>query len=114
MLPWKLALIRAGSYGLIDFSRIVVMRSASDFTYSDHYSGNKSVEFFDHVYQGGITASLVNLVYASRPYIADVLENFETYDSGKYEPSNYIGDFFNTLEDDISKRTWGNPTWGTA
>lgn len=108
------ALIRAGSYGLIDFSRIVVMRSASDFTYSDHYSGNKSVEFFDHVYQGGITASLVNLVYASRPYIADVLENFETYDSGKYEPSNYIGDFFNTLEDDISKRTWGNPTWGTA
>lgn len=108
------ALMRAAMYGLVDFSRIVLMRSASDFTYSDNYSGNETVEFFDDVYQGGITPSLVNLVYASELYIADLLENFDVYDSGKYAPDNYIGDMFNSLDDDISLRTWGKPAYGTA
>lgn len=108
------ALLRAAMYGLVDFSRIVVMRTASDFSYSDDYSGNKTVEFFDDVYQGGVTASVVNLVYASRPFIADILDNFSVYDSGVYGPDNYIGDFFNSLGDDISFRTWGTPEWGTA
>ena len=108
------AMIRAAMFGLVDFGRIVVMRTASDFTYSDDYSGNKTVEFFDDVYQGGISASIVNLVYASNPFIGDILENFEEYDSGKYAPANFIGDFFNSLEDNIDIRTWGNPTWGTA
>ena len=108
------ALIRAAIYGLVDFSRIVVMRSASDFTYSDNYLGNKTVEFFDDVYQGGVTASLVNLVYASQPFINDVLTNFDDYDNGLYDADNYIGDFFNSLGEDIDIRTWGNPTWGTA
>lgn len=108
------ALIRAAMYGLVDFSRIVVMRSASDFTYSNDYLGNKSVEMFNDVYQGGITASLVNLVYASQPFIADILENFEVYDNGTYAPDNYIGDFFNSLDDDISIRSWGLTEWDTA
>lgn len=108
------ALLRAAIYGLVDFSRIVVMRSASDFTYSNDYLGNKTVEFFDDVYQGGITASLVNLVYASEPFIADVLENFEEYDSGKYDADNYIGDFFNSLDADVDIRSWGLASWGTA
>lgn len=108
------ALIRAAMYGLVDFSRIVVMRTASDFTYSNDYAGNKTVEFFDDVYQGGITASVVNLVYASKPFISDILDNFELYDSGIYGPDNYIGDFFNSLGDDLSFRTWGTPEWGTA
>jgi len=105
------ALMRAAMYGLVDFSRIVVMRSASDFTYNPNYLGNKSVEFFDDVYQGGIAASLVNLVYASQPFIADVLENFEEYDSGKYNPDNYIGDFYNSLGQNVTKRTWGLKEW---
>jgi purine nucleoside permease len=108
------ALIRASMYGLVDFTRIVVMRSASDFTYSDNYSGNQTVDFFDNVYQGGITASLVNLVYASKPFISDILDNFHVYDSGKYAPDNYVGDFFNSLEADVTLRTWGTPEWGTA
>lgn len=108
------AMIRAAMYGLVDFSRIVVMRSASDFTYSTKFSGNETAHFFNDVYQGGISASLVNLVYASAPFISDVLENFETYDNGTYAASNYIGDFFNSLEDDLDLRTWGLPEWGTA
>lgn len=101
------AMMRAAMYGLVDFSRIVIMRSASDFTYSDDYAGNLTVEFFDDVYQGGSATSLVNLVYASELFIADVLENFDVYDSGKYSPDNYIGDIFNSLDDDIELRTWG-------
>lgn len=108
------ALMRAAMYGLVDFSRIVIMRSASDFTYSDDYSGNKTVEFFDDVYQGGSAASVVNLYYASYPFIADVLENFDVYDSGKYDADNYIGDFFNSLGDDVSLRAWGTLEWDTA
>jgi hypothetical protein len=54
------------------------------------------------------------LVYASNPFIADILENFEEYDSGKYAPANFIGDFFNSLEDNLDIRAWGNPSWGTA
>ncbi|KAG0682571.1 hypothetical protein C6P42_002853 [Pichia californica] len=108
------ALLRAAMYGLVDFSRIVVMRTASDFTYSNDYSGNLTVEFFDDVYQGGVTASVVNLYYASKPFITDILENFESYDSGLYNPDNYIGDFFNSLGDDVTIREWGTPEWGTA
>lgn len=108
------ALLRAAMYGLVDFSRIVVMRTASDFTYSNDYLGNLTVEFFDDVYQGGVTASVVNLFYASQPLIADIIENFDVYDSGVYGADNYIGDFFNSLGDDVTIREWGTPEWGTA
>lgn len=108
------ALIRAATFGLVDFSRIVVMRTASDFTYDDNFSGNRTVEFFTDYDQGGITASIVNLVYASSPFIKDVIENFEEYDSGLYAPSNYIGDYFNSLHRNLTTREWGVASWGTA
>lgn len=108
------ALIRAAAFGLVDFSRIVLMRTASDFTYDDNFSGNKTIEFFTEYDQGGITDSIVNLVYASDPFIRDVIENFEDYDNGLYAPSNYIGDYFNTLQRNLTTREWGVESWGTA
>lgn len=108
------AMVRAARYGLVDFSRIVVLRTCSDFTYSDDYTGRNTTYFFNDVYQGGIAASLTNLVVASRPLIKDILKNFEVYNNGTYAPDNYIGDYFNSLDFDLSIRTWGNSEWGTA
>ncbi|VEU19382.1 DEKNAAC100900 [Brettanomyces naardenensis] len=108
------ALIRAARFGLVDFSRVVVMRTCSDFTYSDEYTGNETTYFFDDVSQGGISASLTNLVIGSKPLINDILKNFEIYNNGTYAPTNYIGDYFNSLEFDVDVRTWGNAAWGTA
>lgn len=108
------AMVRAARFGLVDFSRIVVLRTCSDFTYSDDYTGRNTTYFFDDVYQGGISASLTNLVVASRPLIKDILRNFEVYNNGTYAPDNYIGDYFNSLDFDLGIRTWGSSEWGTA
>ncbi|KAH3660213.1 hypothetical protein OGAPHI_007418 [Ogataea philodendri] len=100
------ALMRAAQYGLVDFSRIVVMRSASDFTYADFYA-NETVYFFTEVSQGGSKVAVENLVVAGKPFIEDVLYNWDLYENGTvYAPSNYIGDFFGSLED-TTYREWG-------
>lgn len=108
------AFVRAGRYALVDFSRIVVLRTCSDFTYSDDFTGRNTTYFFDDVKQGGISSSLNNLVLASKPFIKDVLNHFEKYNNGTYAPTSYIGDYFNSLDFDMHVRTWGYENWGTA
>ncbi|KAG7842291.1 hypothetical protein KL942_001029 [Ogataea angusta] len=100
------ALMRAAQYGLVDFSRIVIMRSASDFTYANYYD-NETTYFFTEVSQGGSKVAVQNLVVAGKPFIEDVISDWKTYQNGTvYAPDNYLGDVFGTLEE-TTYREWG-------
>ncbi|ODV83788.1 hypothetical protein CANARDRAFT_29765 [[Candida] arabinofermentans NRRL YB-2248] len=107
------ALMRAAQYGLVDFSRIICMRSASDFTYADYYA-NETTYLFNEVSQGGSKVSVVNLFLAGQAVIDDVLTNWDTlYSNNTFANTNYIGDMFGSLEDPVY-REWGVLSWGTA
>ncbi|KAK6198020.1 purine nucleoside permease [Scheffersomyces amazonensis] len=91
------AFTRLDKYGLVDFDRVIVMRTISDF--SRPPPSINAVEFFFNTSQGGISASLDNLVLAGTPIIHDILSKWDSvYEAGvKYESKNYVGDIFGTL-----------------
>ncbi|ODV79067.1 purine nucleoside permease [Suhomyces tanzawaensis NRRL Y-17324] len=93
------AFVRAQKFGLVDYDRIVVMRTISDFARPPPLMDNNTVGFFNQADQGGIQASLDNLVKAGLPFIHDILAEWDSvYDSGdKYRSKNYVGDIFGTL-----------------
>lgn len=93
------ALTRLDKAGLVDFSRIVVMRTISDFTRPPPSRANDTVAWFNDPQSGGASAAFENLPIAGIPFVNDVLTHWEdVYKTGEsFAPTNYIGDIFNTL-----------------
>lgn len=91
------AMVRNGRFGLVDYSRIVLMRTASDFDRAP--PGEDAVDFFNNAEQGGFGLAIDNIYNAGNPFVQDVLSNWDSvYADGKtYAPSNYIGDVFGYL-----------------
>lgn len=89
------AMIRAAVIGTIDFARIIIMRTASDF---DRPYPGTSVEFnLFYSEQGGFVPAIANIYLAGTPVIKGILENWQkTFQAGVAAP-NYIGDIFGTL-----------------
>lgn len=93
------ALTRLSQAGLVDFARVVVMRTISDFTRPPPSRANDTVAWFNDPQSGGASAAFANLPIAGMPFVEDVLNNWDTiYLTGEtYAPKNYIGDLFATL-----------------
>lgn len=93
------AITRLDKYGLVDYNRVVVMRTISDFSRPPPSRANDTVGFFNDPQDGGSSASFANLVIAGLPFVEDVLENWDDvyYSGTEFEPENYTGDIFNTL-----------------
>ncbi|OZJ05379.1 hypothetical protein BZG36_01973 [Bifiguratus adelaidae] len=91
------ALLRAALAKLVDFGRIVVMRTASNFDRSPPSTANDAVYGLLYANVGAFDTSLENLVLAGSPFVNDVIKNWEKYNDGRYAPKNYIGDIFGTL-----------------
>ncbi|KAG2733940.1 hypothetical protein G9P44_003465 [Scheffersomyces stipitis] len=93
------AFTRLDKYGLVDFDRVVVMRTISDFSRPPPSLSNDTYKFFFDSNQGGIDASLENLVLAGTPLIHDIITNWDkVYEKGqKYSSKNYVGDIYGTL-----------------
>lgn len=93
------AIVRLHRYGLMDFNRVVVMRSASDFTRPPPSKSGDTVNWFTDRQDGGSAVAFANLPIAGMPFVNDVLKNWDgVYYAGKqYGPENYTGDFFNAL-----------------
>jgi len=90
------ALLRADMMGSIDFSRIALMRTASDF---DRAPPTED-EVFHLLYaaQAGFGISIDNIFIAGSAIVQDVLMYWEgTYLEG-LRPGNYIGDAFDSLD----------------
>ncbi|GIJ83055.1 hypothetical protein Asppvi_001572 [Aspergillus pseudoviridinutans] len=89
------ALLRAASHNRVDFSRIIVMRTASDF--ERPYPGQSAIDNLLYVDQGAFEPALQNLYNAGIKVVQGILDGWNKTFAAGVKPSNYIGDEFGTL-----------------
>jgi len=88
------AMVRAALLGIIDFARIVLLRTGSDFDRPP--PGVDPVYHLREAPQGGFGLAIQNIFLAGRPFVDDVVENWSTYEPG-VPASNYVGDILGSL-----------------
>ncbi|KAK1925972.1 purine nucleoside permease [Papiliotrema laurentii] len=91
------AMVRAAKAGLMDFSRVVLMRTASDFDRAPANMG--AVESFEAA-QGGFTPAIKNILIAGTPIIEGILNDWDqVYANGVAPQDNWSfnADDFHTL-----------------
>ncbi|KAL9051065.1 MAG: hypothetical protein Q9162_006238 [Coniocarpon cinnabarinum] len=100
------ALLRGAVAKLVDFSRIIIMRTASDF--DRPYPGESDLQNLIYEEQGGIEPALTNIYLAGIQIVNGILNDWtSTYLSGIPAP-NYIGDILGTLG---GTPDFGNPNF---
>lgn len=89
------ALLRGALAGKLDFGRIIIMRTASDFDRAP--SDETEVYHLLYANQEGFVPSIENLYLAGIEIVKDMLQQWsEVYEAG-VKPDNYIGDLLNSL-----------------
>lgn len=104
------ALFRGASAGKVDFSRIIIMRTISDF---DRAPPDET-EVFHLLYaeQEGFDISIENIYIAGIEIVNDVLMYWdETYAPG-IKPDNYIGNVFDSLPGDVAPDIGAEASYG--
>lgn len=89
------AMLRAATMGLVDFSRMIVMRTASDF--DRPYNGESSTYNLFYADQGAFEPAIQNIYLAGREVVAGILDGWNSTFAGGVNATNYIGDIFGTL-----------------
>lgn len=93
------ALVRVAIYGLVDFSRFIVMRTAANFDRPP--PGESATQQLLYINQGGFYESTLNIYNAGIKVVNDVVKNWhKTYSRG-IKPDNYVGDIFDSLKSPI-------------
>lgn len=98
------AMLRAAVAKLVDFSRIILMRTASD--YDREYPGEDVAYNLFYADQGGFEPSIQNIYLAGIQVVTGILNGWETTFAQGVNATNYIGDIFGTLG--------GQPDFGLA
>jgi len=89
-------LLRGAAASLVDFSRFMVMRAASNFDRG--YPGETAAQSLLFDTSGGFGISLKNLYNSGKPIIDDILGNWRKNGWQKgIKATNYAGDILNTL-----------------
>jgi hypothetical protein len=89
------ALLRAAVRGTVDFARVIIMRTASDF---DRPNPNMSdVDNLMYVDQGSFEPAIQNIYLAGTPIVKGILDRWNSQFEKGIKPTNYIGDIFGTL-----------------
>ncbi|KAL8761804.1 MAG: hypothetical protein Q9194_007644 [Teloschistes cf. exilis] len=89
------ALLRGAIYNLTDFSRIIVLRTASDF--DRPYTGEPSTVNLFYANQGGFEPAIQNIYLAGVKVVEGILNEWESTFKKGVKPNNYIGDIFGSL-----------------
>ncbi|PYH86412.1 putative purine nucleoside permease [Aspergillus uvarum CBS 121591] len=89
------ALVRASKHNLTDFSRIIVMRTASDF--DRPYPGETARYNLLYSTQGAFEPAVENLYNAGIKIVEGILANWNSTFAAGIKPRNYLGDIFGTL-----------------
>ena len=84
------ALLRGDISGRLDFSRIIVMRTASDFDEPPPNFSAYQHLFWEH--QGGFDISIENLYRAGIKIIQGIVDGWDSTFEAGIQPTNYIGD----------------------
>lgn len=94
------SLLRGAILRKLDFSRIILMRTISDFDRAP--PGETEVYHLLYADQEGFDPSISNIYIAGIEIVNDVLMYWNgTYDRG-LKPGNYIGDLWNSLPGDVA------------
>ena len=99
-------MLRGALAGLIDFARIVLLRTASDFDRAP--PGIDQIYHLTKAPQGGFQPALRNILLAGRPFVDDVVNHWDLYEPG-IPASNYLGDIFGSLS-----YLYGSADFGTS
>ncbi|KAF2726180.1 NUP-domain-containing protein [Polychaeton citri CBS 116435] len=89
------ALLRAAVQKIVDFSRVIVMRTASDF--DRPWPGDAATDNLFWAEQGAFEPSVQNIYLAGVEVVQGILDNWNTTFAKGVNASNYIGDIFGTL-----------------
>lgn len=90
------SMLRGAVSKQVDFSRIILMRTASNFDRPP--PGMTASQQLLYIDQGGFAPSIKNLYLAGRPIVDEIVDNWdETYASG-IDPINYIGDIYGSIK----------------
>jgi purine nucleoside permease len=90
------ALLRAAVERLVDFSRIIVMRTISDF--DRPWPGEEAtVNLFDSSIQGAFEPAIQNIYLAGVKIVEGIIDGWNSTFAKGVKPTNYIGDIFGTL-----------------
>ena len=89
------ALLRGAVAGLVDFGRIIVMRTASDF--DRPYPGESPQYNLFYAEQGGFDPSLQNIYLAGVRVVEGITQGWDSIFARGVNATNYIGDIFGTL-----------------
>jgi purine nucleoside permease len=90
------ALLRAAVNGLVDFSRIIVMRTASDF--DRPYPGEAATYNLWYADQGSFEPSIRNIYLAGIEVVNGILDGWNTTFAKGVNASNYIGTLIHTRQ----------------
>lgn len=92
--------LRGDLAGLVDYSRVGIMRTASDFDRAP--PGETEVFHLLYADQEGFEPSIENIFIAGKAIVDDVLQNWnKTYRNG-VQADNYLGDLFNSLNSSVT------------
>lgn len=89
------ALLRSSFHNLTDFSRIIIMRTASDFDRPPE--GEAAAYHLLYADQGGFQPAIDNIYLAGIKVIGGILQTWDSIFAAGITPRNYIGDVFGTL-----------------
>jgi purine nucleoside permease len=89
------AITRAAKMNLTDYSRVMVMRTASDFDRPP--PGITNLQNLLYANQGGFPPAIKNIYLAGIKVVTGIVDGWNsTFEKG-IKPSNYVGDVFDTL-----------------
>ncbi|KAH7032378.1 putative purine nucleoside permease [Macrophomina phaseolina] len=89
------SLMRGAKAGVLDFSRIVIMRTASDF--DRPYPGQAPLDNLLYADQGGFDPSIQNIYLAGVKVVEGILGGWNGTFKAGVKAENYVGDIFGTL-----------------
>lgn len=89
------ALLRSTANNLTDFSRIIVMRTCSDFDRPP--PGISDIDNLFYVEQGGFTPAVANIYLAGVKVVEGIVDGWESTFKKGINATNYVGDIFETL-----------------
>lgn len=88
-------LMRAAQTQRVDFARIIIMRTGSDF--ERQHTGQSALDNLIYAEQGAFEPSVKNLYHAGVQVVQGILQGWNNTFAHGVKPSNYIGDIFGTL-----------------
>ncbi|KAJ5170961.1 uncharacterized protein N7500_003744 [Penicillium coprophilum] len=89
-------LLRSSIHKLTDFSRIIVMRTASDFD-RPYPGASATYNLFQSSEQGAFEPAIENLYVAGIKVVEGILEGWDETFAAGVKANNYIGDIFGSL-----------------